>query len=208
MPQITIDENGYIYVVYSGITETFDNGQQQYRHIWARGSSDGGITWNDFYDVTGDILHMLDECVFPTIANTTSTDRVHLIYQADNEPGLSVRGDEDAPSENIIYNAEFDKSDVINISVKNIVVSDFQVAQNYPNPFTGKTEIGVTLSRTSNVSVKVNDLIGRQVLEVPAQTYSAGDIIIPVNAASLTNGVYTYTVNVNGSSITKKMIVK
>lgn len=208
MPQITVDENGYIYVVYSGLTETYDNGTQQYRHLWARGSSDGGITWNDFYDVTGDILHMLDECVFPTIANRTSTDRVHIIYQADNEPGLAVRGDEDAPSENIMYNAEFDKSDVINIGVKNIAVSDFQVAQNYPNPFTGATEIGVSLKKASSVSLKVNDLLGRQVLDIPAQSYAAGEIVIPVNAPTLTKGVYTYTVTVNGNSITKKMVVK
>lgn len=40
------------------------------------------------------------------------------------------------------------------------------------------------------------------------KSYSAGEIVIPVNAPTLTKGVYTYTVTVNGNSITKKMVVK
>ncbi len=208
MPQIAIDENGYIYVVYSSLTETYDNGSQQYRHIWARGSSDGGNTWLDFYDLNNDIIHLLDECVFPTIANRTSDDRVHLIYQADNEPGLAVRGDSDTPSENIIYYAEFDKYHVINIGVNDIKVPDFTVSQNYPNPFTGTTEIGVSLKKTSSVEVTVSDLLGRRVISIPSAVYPSGEIAIPVNAQSLTKGIYTYTVTVNGNSITNKMIVE
>ena len=42
MPQLTIDENNNIFLLFSGITETFDNGTQQYRHIWSRASYDGG----------------------------------------------------------------------------------------------------------------------------------------------------------------------
>lgn len=208
MPQITIDEQGYIYVVWSGLTETYDNGAQQYRHIWARGSGSGGATWGEFIDLTGDIVHMLDECVFPTIANRTSPDRVHIIYQADNEPGLSVRGDEDTPSENIIYYAEFDKTDVIDMASNDYEVRDFDVKQNYPNPFNGTTEIGVALNNPASVQITVSDLLGRQVITIPAALYPAGDVLIPVNAQSLTKGVYTYTVSVNGNSITKKMVVK
>lgn len=207
-PQITIDENGYIYLVYSGVTEGYDNGAQQYRHIWARGSSDGGVTWNDFYDITGDIVHMLDECVFPTVAYRTSPDKIHLIYQSDNEPGLALRGDLDSPTENVIWYAEFDKSDVINIGTKDMDVNDFTVAQNYPNPFNGSTQIAINLKSNSVVDVQVSDLLGRVVITLPTKTYQAGEYLIPVNAQSLLNGVYTYTVTVNGNSITNKMVIK
>jgi hypothetical protein len=208
MPQITIDENGYIYVIYTSITEGFDNGTQQYRHIWARGSGDGGQTWGDFVDLNSDILHMLDECVFPTIANRTSEDRVHFIYQLDNEPGLALRGDEDSPAENLYYYSEFDKADVVNVGTKDIEVSDFSVEQNYPNPFNGTTAVKVSLQKVSNVDLKVFDMVGRQVYSIPSKTYNAGSSMLEIDGSSLSKGIYTYTVTVNGSSVSNKMIIK
>jgi len=207
MPQITVDEMGYIYVVYSSLTETYDNGAQQYRHLWARGSSDGGLTWNDFVDLDADIIHMLDECVFPTIANRTSTDRVHIIYQADNEPGLSVRGDEDAPTENYIYNLEFDKSDVINIGTKDVEIKDFSISQNYPNPFNETTEVSLFLQRKSTVSLEVYNLMGQKVYEIPSSTHTQVTVILTIPANNLSSGVYTYSVTVNGNKSSHKMMV-
>ncbi len=208
MPQITVDEYNYVYVVYSGITEGFDNGSQQYRHIWARGSGDGGQNWGDFVDLTSDILHMLDECVFPTIANRTSVDKVHFIYQADNEPGLALRGDEDAPSENIIYYSEFDKTDLVNVGTNNIKVRDFAVEQNFPNPFNRTTSVKVSLQKVSTVDLKVFDMVGRQVYSIPAKTYNAGSSMLEIDGSSLSKGVYTYTVTVNGNSVSNKMVIK
>lgn len=208
MPQITIDDNNYIYVVYSGITEGFDNGSQQYRHIWARGSGDHGTTWGDFVDLDGDIIHLLDECVFPTIANTTSTDKVHLIYQADNEPGLSVRGDEDSPTQNIIYYSEFEKTDVVNVGVKDVDLQQFTVSQNYPNPTNGTSQVMVNLNKTSNVGLQVFDITGRKVYEIPVSSVPQGSNILSINAYNLTKGIYTYSVSVNGTRITHKMVIE
>jgi hypothetical protein len=208
MPQITIDDNNYIYVVYSGITEGFDNGSQQYRHIWARGSSDHGTTWRDFVDLDGDIIHLLDECVFPTIANRTSTDKVHLIYQADNEPGLAVRGDLDSPTQNIIYYTEFDKTDVVNVGVKDVDLQQFSVSQNYPNPTNGTSQVMVNLNKTSNVGLQVFDITGRKVYEIPVSSVPQGSNILNINAYNLTKGIYTYTVSVNGTRITHKMVIE
>jgi len=93
MPQLAIDNNNMICLLYSGITETFDNGSLNYRHIWGVCSGDGGQTWGFFEDFTGDVLHAYDECVFPSIA-TKVDDKFYCIYQADNEPGLSnIPGD-------------------------------------------------------------------------------------------------------------------
>lgn len=208
MPQITIDENNFIYVIYSSLTETFDNGTQQYRHIWGRGSVDGGNTWEDFKDLTGDIMHMFDECVFPTIANRTSAGQFYYIYQADNEPGLALRGDEDTPSQNIIYAAETDKSELVSIGVKNIQVSNLAVSQNYPNPADEQTTIGISLTKPSVVEFTINDLTGRGVYKQIARNFSGGDHLITVNTKQLAQGVYTYTVNADGNSITRKMVVK
>jgi len=205
MPQITVDENNQVFVVYSGITEGYDNGSQQYRHIWARTSPDGGTTWGDFADLTTDIIHLLDECVFPTLANRTD-DKIHLIYQADNEPGLAVRGDEDTPSENLYYQLSVDKSDIVKTSVK--PVTSFELSQNYPNPFTGETKVNLTLTRTSQVSLEVNDLLGRTVYQLPVTSLSAGSNMLTIYSNGMKPGLYSYSVIVNGERITRKMVVE
>lgn len=205
MPQITVDDNNQVFVVYSGLTEGYDNTVQQYRHIWSTTSPDGGTTWGEFTDLTGDIMHMLDECVFPTIANRTG-DQIHLIYQADNEPGLSVRGDLDPASENIFYQLSVDKGDIVGATNKPI--PSFELSQNFPNPFTGISKVNLTLAKTSVVSLEVNDLLGRTVYQLPATSLSAGSNMLTIYSNNLKPGIYAYTVIVNGERITRKMMVE
>ena len=137
MPQLAVDQNNMLYMLYSGITETFDNGSQQYRHIWGRGSSDGGQTWGVFKDFTGDVLHAYDECVFPVIASKTD-DNVHSIYQADNEPGMALRGDADPPGDNFIRHLHVSKS-------------EFELAS-------GNFTIGITITYPKPTPVPLNDI--------------------------------------------------
>ena len=205
MPQITVDENNQVFVVYSGLTEGFDNGAQQYRHLWARTSPDGGTTWGDFTDLTGDILHMFDECVFPTIANRTS-DQIHLIYQADNEPGLAIRGDEDTPANNLFYQLSVDKGSIVGTRSKPI--PSFSISQNYPNPFNGTTQVDVTLAKNAQVSLEVYNIVGQKVYEISARNLGEGVHPFQINAANLKAGIYTYSVIANGERTTRKMMVK
>ncbi|NTW23128.1 MAG: T9SS type A sorting domain-containing protein [Lentimicrobium sp.] len=206
MPQITVDDDNQVFVVYSSLTEGFDNGSQQYRHLWSTTSPDGGTTWGEFNDLTGDILHILDECIFPTIANRTDGQVVHLIYQADTEPGLAIRGDEDAPSENIYYHLSVDKGDIVKAGSK--PVPSFELSQNYPNPFTGESMVSLMLNKTSVVSLEVNDLLGRMVYQLPAAKMNSGVNTLTISADNLNPGVYTYSVIVNGERITRKMMVE
>ena len=108
-PQLICDANNNLYLLYSGVIEGLDNGSLNYRHIWGRGSSDGGQTWGDFIDFTGDLLHQYDECVFPVIASKiVDNNYIHLIYQADTDPGmfLSSSGDQPSASDNFIRDLE------------------------------------------------------------------------------------------------------
>ncbi|MBK7028848.1 MAG: hypothetical protein IPH45_06425 [Bacteroidales bacterium] len=65
MPQIAFDENNYAILIYSSLIENFDNGIQNYRHIWCRASSDNGATWGPVIDISDDPIHIFDECVSP-----------------------------------------------------------------------------------------------------------------------------------------------
>jgi hypothetical protein len=100
-PNASMDASGSIYVTYSAYMETLSNGDQSYRHIYLVKSDDGGCTWNQFVDMTPN--DNFAECIYPSIANVTD-DSIRFIYQEDIEPGLAVRGDEDAYGDNdIVY---------------------------------------------------------------------------------------------------------
>jgi hypothetical protein len=106
MPQIAIDGNN-VYVTYSSVMETKTNpganpNEQLYRHILYTNSNDGGNTWDSVtVDLNSDVSHDYDECVFGSLA--VQGNNLHMVYQADSEPGLAVRGDLDSYGANNIY---------------------------------------------------------------------------------------------------------
>jgi hypothetical protein len=114
MPQLVFDPMNNLFLVYSSITETHDNGLQDYRHLWARGSGDGGTTWGTFVHLNSQLIYMFSECVFPT-CSPNSDLFIHLIYQMDSEPGMAVRGDMDPYSENHMIYMKIPKSDLVTI---------------------------------------------------------------------------------------------
>ncbi|MCF8368241.1 MAG: T9SS type A sorting domain-containing protein [Bacteroidales bacterium] len=86
MPSICISEWDQIFVTWASVTETYNNGMEDYRHLWAR-SSPSGDWWGGFQDLTGDLIHIFDECVFPNLASYVD-DYLHLIYMYDSQPGI------------------------------------------------------------------------------------------------------------------------
>jgi hypothetical protein len=207
MPQILVDDNNEIYVVFSSVTETYNNGVQDYRHLWARYSPNGDF-WGPFVDLTSDIIHIFDECVFPTIAST-SDEYFYLVYQTDIEPGLAVRGDEDPYGDNFIRFMKVEKTEVsVGIKDNNMPINDYDVLQNYPNPATGITTVKVNVRKTTNLTLEVTNMIGQKVLEVEAGTATPGMNKITFDVSNLSSGTYFYTVRAGETSVSKKMIVE
>ncbi|MBM3435272.1 MAG: hypothetical protein FJY07_03525, partial [Bacteroidetes bacterium] len=149
-PQIVIDDWDRIYVVFSSVTETYNNGIQDYHHIWLR-SSPNGDWWGHFDDLTGDLMHIFDECVFPSVA-INSDDNLYLVFQSDIEPGMAVRGDGDPYGENLIRFMKVAKFDVYaGINDNNIYLTENDVLQNYPNPSNGITSIKVNVRKAAEL---------------------------------------------------------
>ena len=102
MPTMVLFDNLHINIVWSSITETYDNGISNYRHLWTRSSYDGGESWGTFNDLTSDLIHIFDECVFPVVAPVFVNDYIHLLYQHDTEPGPYIENGGPPPSANFI----------------------------------------------------------------------------------------------------------
>ena len=93
-----------------------------------------------------------------------------------------------------------------------IIVTDnsqfnFKLDQNYPNPFNPSTVINYAVKESGLVNIKVFNLIGQVVAELVNERKEAGNHTIEFNASQLPSGVYIYTLQVNGFTGSKKMLL-
>jgi hypothetical protein len=91
--------------------------------------------------------------------------------------------------------------------LNNIADAGFSVAQNYPNPFNKTTQITYNLANASDISFNVYDMTGRKLISNSYTDAAPGQHVITLNANQFTPGVYFYTFDVNGTSVTKKMVI-
>ena len=87
------------------------------------------------------------------------------------------------------------------------VISDFSLFQNYPNPFNPSTRIKYQVSSISQVSLKVYDLLGREVATLINEEKPAGSYEVTFDASGLSSGIYFYKIQAGGFAETKKMIL-
>jgi hypothetical protein len=87
------------------------------------------------------------------------------------------------------------------------VPSSFTLYQNYPNPFNPSTTISFDLPSNGFVSLKIYDLLGREITTLINQELSSGKHRINFDGKTLTSGVYLYTLQFNGNIQSRKMIL-
>ena len=75
---------------------------------------------------------------------------------------------------------------------KEYVPTSFQLYQNYPNPFNPTTNIGFTISDFGLITLKVYDVLGKEVATLVNEDKSAGNYEVEFDASSLPSGVYLY----------------
>ncbi len=86
--------------------------------------------------------------------------------------------------------------------------AEFSLSQNYPNPFNPMTNIEFYLPKYANVKIIVNDLLGREVVELANLNYSAGRHTVSFEGKNYPSGIYFYTMYLDGAKFeTKKMIL-
>ncbi len=84
---------------------------------------------------------------------------------------------------------------------------EFTLNQNYPNPFNPATTIGFTIPTTSNVSLKIFNILGKEVVTLVNEVKGAGSHSVIFNAGDLSSGVYFYKLSANGLNATKKFVL-
>ena len=83
----------------------------------------------------------------------------------------------------------------------------FRLDQNYPNPFNPSTTIRFALPRTSDVSLRLYDVLGRQVAEIVRGTMAAGNHQVSFDASDLPSGAYLYRLEAGVHLHTRTMVL-
>jgi hypothetical protein len=83
----------------------------------------------------------------------------------------------------------------------------FSLSQNYPNPFNPSTSISFDIPDQSYVTLKIYDLLGREVDNLVNEELNSGSYNIVWNAENLSSGVYFYNLVSGSFSETKKMVL-
>jgi 1,4-alpha-glucan branching enzyme len=92
-------------------------------------------------------------------------------------------------------------------SNKNTIVKEYKLSQNYPNPFNPSTIIRYQIPTAGNVTLKIYDILGREIKTLVNKYQQGGTYEITFNAANLSSGIYFYQIRTNNFVSTKKMIL-
>jgi hypothetical protein len=105
----------------------------------------------------------------------------------------------------IDFDGQFEYSNIIEVDAG--LPKVFALEQNYPNPFNPSTVMSYQLPVASNVSLKVYDVLGREVATLVNGRQEAGRYSVSFNAASFASGVYFYRLQAGNFVQTKKMML-
>ena len=177
-PGTLIPAKGF-YVI---ITDTADFVGDQSK--FGLSSTNGETVWLE--DASGTLI---DTCAFPPPPTATSYGR--------NPDGSSnwmtlttiTRGTSNNPTR---IEGEF------------IAVSEYNLDQNYPNPFNPSTTISYHFAQAGFVTLKVFNILGKEVASLVSEIQNAGSYRIKFDAKNLSSGIYLYQLNVGSFSETKK----
>lgn len=106
----------------------------------------------------------------------------------------------------IDYDGTFEYSKEANILLNNSPLQ-YCLEQNYPNPFNPSTEIRYSIPYSSFISLKIYDILGKEVRTLVNEIKQPGNYIITFDANTLASGIYFYKIEANVFTQIKKMIL-
>jgi hypothetical protein len=85
--------------------------------------------------------------------------------------------------------------------------SYFRLGQNFPNPFNPSTQIRFEVPHTSNVTIKVYNMLGQEIATLVNRLHNPGSYTVTFNASTLAAGVYVYRLQANKANLINKMLL-
>ncbi len=133
---------------------------------------------------------------------------IYFLFQEDSYPGTyEWPGEQPEAVENRMFMMTVPKSVFVGIE-ENEGALDFEVSELYPNPASTSLNFVVRLQENSKVHLALLNMMGQSVIHLDKGNMNAGDHKLLLDISELSPGIYTCQVNVNGQSLSKKVIVQ
>jgi hypothetical protein len=91
------------------------------------------------------------------------------------------------------------------VAAPKTIISSYQLSQNYPNPFNPSTVINFQVPVSTHVSLKVYDILGKEVKTLVDARKEAGAYSVVLNANDLPGGIYFYRIQAGDFVQAKKL---
>ncbi len=112
-----------------------------------------------------------------------------------------------------IYEVFLDMGDPIDIPTgmeaenQKLIPAGYNLQQNYPNPFNPLTQIRYSIAQKGIISLKVYNLLGKEVATLFAGIRQPGNYEVTFNGKELASGIYFYQLKANDFVKINKMIL-
>jgi hypothetical protein len=158
------------------------------------------------------VSNLLIEICFDNTSYTTSSTvlassapGMTWLQQLDNNAGCSFTdGLTQSYRPNLCLKIDAQQSSISNNSN---TPSKYSLSQNYPNPFNPITNIDYSIPKSGFVSLKIFDILGREISTLVSEFKNAGYYNIDFNASDLSSGVYYYKFESGDYSEVKRMTI-
>jgi len=195
----------------SGNSIAFDLAYAQYTsendRLQIEVSTDCGATWNSVYNKAGSQLSTRGATTsfYVPTSNDWRTETVD-ISSYDGSAELMVRFTGTSNYGNNLYvdNVQFRNNTYVGLE-ENKLANDFRF---YPNPADKNLNIEFELAAEAEVSIKVLDITGREVLSLATETLSNGNHTQSISVESLPAGSYFVELSIDGNVSVEKLMVK
>jgi hypothetical protein len=87
------------------------------------------------------------------------------------------------------------------------IPNSYSIQQNYPNPFNPSTTISYSIPKAGYVTIKVYDILGKEISTLVNEEKSIGSYEVRFNGANLSSGVYFYRMKAGGFIEVKKLML-
>ncbi|MBS1494106.1 MAG: T9SS type A sorting domain-containing protein [Bacteroidetes bacterium] len=195
-PAMRVDDGGGINIIYYDDRRCASDSSE----VFMSRSTDGGDTWKDFpisdhrfkpSPIAGTGAGYMGD----NIGITNSGNFLWALWM-DNSTG--------------IYQVWATKLDVTTLGINqisNVIPDKFKLAQNYPNPFNPTTNIKFSIMEKGEVNMNVYNTEGKLIQTLVNKVLPAGEYEYTFDAAALNSGVYFVTIQANGFTDSKKMVL-
>ncbi len=176
-------------------------------NIWisAGAGADAPFVTASWYEIDVDTDEVVDSLVWDRSAGYVGELPRGIAFAPDGMTAYAVVFDatSGAPS---VQQFEFDPVTAIEKEPGDLPKS-FALEQNYPNPFNPSTEIQFALHEAGHVTLKVYDVLGREVAVLVDEHLANGNYRFTFDASDLTSGTYVYTLSAGGERKSASMVL-